>query len=33
MHMFALGTGIPASSLMDLASARDIKLIDMSCHL
>ena len=30
MHAFALGTGIPASSLMDLASARDIKLIDMS---
>jgi TRAP transporter TAXI family solute receptor len=29
MHAFALGTGIPASSLMDLASARDIKLIDM----
>jgi hypothetical protein len=29
MHMFSLGTGIPASSLMDLASARDIKLIDM----
>ena len=33
MHMFALGTGIPASSLMDLASARDIKLLDMSAHL
>lgn len=30
MHAFALGTGIPASSLMDLSSARDIKLIDMS---
>ena len=30
MHAFALGTGIPASSLMDLASARDIKLIDMT---
>ena len=30
MHVFALGTGIPASSLMDLASARDIKLIDMA---
>jgi uncharacterized protein len=30
MHAFALGTGIPASSLMDLASARDIKLIDMA---
>lgn len=29
MHAFALGTGIPASSLMDLASARDIRLIDM----
>ena len=25
-----IGTGIPASSLMDLASARDIKLIDMT---
>ena len=30
MHAFALGTGIPASSLMDLASSRDIKLIDMT---
>jgi TRAP transporter TAXI family solute receptor len=30
MHVFALGTGIPASSLMDLASARDITLIDMA---
>ena len=30
MHMFALGTGIPASSIMDLASARDIQLLDMS---
>ena len=30
MHMFSLGTGIPASSLMDLASARDIHLLDMS---
>ncbi len=30
MHAFGLGTGVPASSLMDLASARDIKLIDMS---
>ena len=30
MQMFALGTGIPASSLMDLASARDIKLLDLS---
>ena len=27
MHVFALGTGIPASSIMDLASARDIKLV------
>ena len=26
MHAFALGTGIPASSLMDLASSRDMKL-------
>jgi TRAP transporter TAXI family solute receptor len=30
MHVFALGTAIPASSVMDLASARDIKLIDMA---
>ncbi len=30
MHVFALGTGIPASSIMDLASARDITLIDMA---
>lgn len=30
MHVFALGTGIPASSIMDLASARDIRLIDMA---
>ena len=30
MHAFALGTGIPASSLMDLASSRDMKLIDMA---
>lgn len=30
MQAFGLGTGIPASSLMDLASARDMKLIDMS---
>ena len=30
MHVFALGTGIPASSIMDLASARDIKLLDLS---
>lgn len=30
MHVFALGTGIPASSIMDLASARDIKLLDMA---
>ena len=29
MHMFTLGTGIPASSVMDLASARDVKLIDI----
>ncbi len=29
MHVFALGTGIPASSLMDLAAARDITVIDM----
>jgi TRAP transporter TAXI family solute receptor len=30
MHVFALGTAIPASSIMDLASARDIKLLDMA---
>ena len=30
MHAFALGTGIPASSIMDLAAARDIKLLDLS---
>jgi hypothetical protein len=30
MQVFALGTGIPASSIMDLASAREIKVIDMS---
>jgi TRAP transporter TAXI family solute receptor len=30
MQAFALGTGIPASSVMDLASARDIKLLDLS---
>ena len=30
MHAFGLGTGIPASSLMDLASARDMKVLDMA---
>ena len=30
MHMFTLGTGIPASSVMDLASARDIKVLDLA---
>jgi TRAP transporter TAXI family solute receptor len=30
MHMFTLGTGIPASSVMDLASAREIKLLDLT---
>jgi TRAP transporter TAXI family solute receptor len=30
MHAFGLGTGIPASSIMDLAAARDIKLLDMA---
>jgi hypothetical protein len=29
MQMFTLGTGIPASSVMDLASARDVKLLDI----
>jgi TRAP transporter TAXI family solute receptor len=30
---FGLGTAIPASSLMDLAAGRDIKLLDLSEHL
>ncbi len=30
MHMFTLGTGIPASSVMDLASARDVKILDLT---
>ncbi|WP_088342700.1 MULTISPECIES: TAXI family TRAP transporter solute-binding subunit [Rhodomicrobium] len=30
VHIFALGTAIPASSIMDLASARDIRLLDMA---
>lgn len=29
-HMFTLGTGIPASSVMDLASARNIRLLDLT---
>ncbi len=29
MVMFTLGTGIPASSIMDLASSRDVKLLDL----
>lgn len=29
-HMFTLGTGIPAGSIMDLAAARDIKLLDLT---
>jgi TRAP transporter TAXI family solute receptor len=33
MQMFTLGTGIPASSVMDLASARDVKLLDLSSLL
>lgn len=33
MHMFTLGTGIPASSIMDLASARDVKLLDLTALL
>jgi uncharacterized protein len=33
MQMFTLGTGIPASSVMDLASARDIKLLDLAALL
>jgi TRAP transporter TAXI family solute receptor len=30
IQVFGLGTAIPASSIMDLASARDVKLIDMA---
>jgi hypothetical protein len=30
MQVFALGTAIPASSVMDLAAAREIRLLDMS---
>jgi uncharacterized protein len=30
VQAFGLGTGIPASSIMDLAAARDIRLIDMA---
>jgi hypothetical protein len=30
LQVFALGTGIPASSVMDLASAREIKLLDLA---
>ncbi len=30
VQVFALGTAIPASSIMDLASARDMKLLDLS---
>jgi TRAP transporter TAXI family solute receptor len=30
VQAFALGTGIPASSVMDLATARDVKLLDLS---
>ena len=33
MQMFTLGTGIPASSVMDLASARDIKVLDLASML
>lgn len=33
MHMFTLGTAIPASSVMDLASARDVKLLDLTSML
>jgi uncharacterized protein len=33
MQMFTLGTGIPASSVMDLASARDIKVLDLTSML
>ena len=30
MQAFALGTGIPSGAVMDLASARDVKLIDIA---
>lgn len=30
VHAFALGTGIPASSIMDLAAGRDVKVLDLS---
>ena len=30
VQMFTLGTGIPASSVMDLASARDVRLLDLA---
>jgi len=29
-QMFALGTGIPASSVMDLASAREVRVLDLT---
>lgn len=32
-HIFTLGTTVPASSVMDLASARDIKLIGINDHI
>jgi uncharacterized protein len=32
-HAFMLGTTVPSGSVMDLASARDIKLLDLSGHL
>lgn len=33
MVMFTLGTGIPASSVMDLASSRDMRLLDLAALL
>jgi len=30
VHAFALGTGIPTSSIMDLAAGRDVKVLDLS---
>ena len=30
---FALGTQVPAGAIMDLASARDIKMLDQSSSL
>lgn len=31
-QMFTLGTGLPAGTVMDLAAARDIRVLDLSAH-